>query len=201
MEYTPLSCSSSVHPSQESFFESGESEASQLEASQNCSEKEDEEIPPQNRECGSSDDDMESGQFFLQIEKDRSRAHHERRYLMEKLKSPQRVGSIFIDKIKRVIAAIQRESQVFDYLIEWEYSKKDRLKPTTSIVKGAHFVFVKPLYYRRYVESNHLLQGGRNEGTAEVQSYTGKPFVCLSPTKPIPRSSNNENSYSSALQR
>jgi hypothetical protein len=80
------------------------------------------------------------------------RANHERRYLLEKLKSKSRVGSIFIDKIKRVVAAIQRESSVFDYLIEWEFSRKDKLKPTTSIVKGAHFVFVKPLFFRRYVE-------------------------------------------------
>ncbi len=76
---------------------------------------------------------------------------------MLKLKSKSRVGSIFIDEIKRVVAAIERESKVFDYLIEWEFSKKDKLKPTTSIVKGSHFVFVKPLLFRRYVESNHIL--------------------------------------------
>ena len=110
-----------------------------------------------NEECGSSDDDMESGVFFRQIERDRNRANHERRYLMEKLKAKSRVGSIFIDKIKRVVAAIQRESSVFDYLVEWEFSRKDKLKPTTSIVKGSHFVFVKPLFFRRYVERNHIL--------------------------------------------
>ena len=104
------------------------------------------------------------------------RANHERRYLLEKLKSKSRVGSIFIDKIKRVVAAIQRESSVFDYLIEWEFSRKDKLKPTTSIVKGAHFVFVKPLFFRRYVEQNHILQS--TEGTA-----SSLPVVCLSPTK------------------
>ena len=75
---------------------------------------------------------------------------------MENLKVKQRVGSIFLDKIKRVVAAIQRESDVFDYLIEWEFSKKDNLKPTTSIVKGSHLVFVKPLFFRRYVEANHI---------------------------------------------
>ena len=111
-----------------------------------------------NEECGSSDDDMESGSFFRQIERDKSRANHERKYLIDKLRSKSRVGSIFIDKIKRVVAAIQRDSNVFDYLIEWEFSRKDKLKPTTSIVKGAHFVFVKPLYFRRYVEQNHILQ-------------------------------------------
>ena len=76
---------------------------------------------------------------------------------METLKSKSRVGSIFIDKVKRVVAAIQRESSVFDYLIEWEFSKKDKLKPETSVVKGSRFVFVKPLYFRRYVEQNHIL--------------------------------------------
>lgn len=111
-----------------------------------------------NEECGSSDDDMESGSFFRQIERDKSRANHERKYLIDKLRSKSRVGSIFIDKIKRVVAAIQRDSNVFDYLIEWEFSRKDKLKPTTSIVKGAHFVFVKPLYFRRYVEQNHIMQ-------------------------------------------
>ena len=59
-----------------------------------------------NDECGSSDDDMESGSFFRQIERDRTRANHERKYLIERLKSKSRVGSIFIDKIKRVVAAI-----------------------------------------------------------------------------------------------
>ena len=59
-----------------------------------------------NEECGSSDDDMESGSFFRQIERDKSRANHERKYLIDKLRSKSRVGSIFIDKIKRVVAAI-----------------------------------------------------------------------------------------------
>ena len=75
---------------------------------------------------------------------------------METLKSKSRVGSIFVDKIKRVVAAIQRESEVFDYLIEWEFSRQDKLKPTTSIVKGSHLAFVKPLFFRRYVEANHI---------------------------------------------
>lgn len=129
-----------------------------------------------NDECGSSDDDMESGSFFRQIERDRTRANHERKYLIEKLKSKSRVGSIFIDKIKRVVAAIQRESTVFDYLIEWEFSRKDKLKPTTSIVKGSHFVFVKPLFFRRYVEQNHIIHS--TEGTQSTL-----PVVCLSPQK------------------
>jgi hypothetical protein len=121
------------------------------------SELSDSDLDLGNEECGSSDGDMESGIFFTQIERDKTRANHERKYLVEKLKAKSRVGSIFIDKIKRVVAAIQRESSVFDYLIEWEFSRKDKLKPTTSIVKGAHFVFVKPLFFRRYVEQNHIL--------------------------------------------
>ena len=40
-----------------------------------------------NEECGSSDDDMESGSFFRQIERDKSRANHERKYLIDKLRS------------------------------------------------------------------------------------------------------------------
>lgn len=137
VEYTPLTPESS----QEEAKDSDDSISEDLE----------------NDESGSSDDDMSSGCFFRQIERDKSRAQHERSYLMEKLKAHSRVGSIFIDKIKRVVAAIQRESKVFDYLVEWEFSKTDKLKPTTSIVKGAHFVFVKPLLFRRYVESNHIL--------------------------------------------
>lgn len=108
-------------------------------------------------ESGSSDDDMQSGCFFRQIEKDQKRAEYERTYMMTKLKARSRVGSIFYDKIKRVVAAIQRDCKAFDYLIEWEFSRKDKLKPTTSIVKGSHFAFVKPLLFRRYVESNHIL--------------------------------------------
>ena len=49
---------------------------------------------------------MQSGVFFKQIERDRKRAEHERKYLIETLKVKSRVGSIFIDKIKRVVAAI-----------------------------------------------------------------------------------------------
>jgi hypothetical protein len=57
-------------------------------------------------ECGSDDEDMQSGLFFKQIERDRKRAEHERKYLIETLKVKSRVGSIFIDKIKRIVAAI-----------------------------------------------------------------------------------------------
>ena len=98
---------------------------------------------------------MESGLFFDYIEKERKRQEAERKYIIYKLRSKQRVGSIFIDKVKRVIAAIKRgEDNKYDYLIEWEFHGRDKLKPTTSIVKGSHFVFTKPLLYRRYIESN-----------------------------------------------
>lgn len=88
---------------------------------------------------------------------------------MHTLKTKSRVGSIFFDKVKRVLAVIERpqndqedgviqvvkpSKRSLDYLVEWEFCKKDRLKPTTSIVKGAHFVFVKPLMYRRFVEEH-----------------------------------------------
>jgi hypothetical protein len=36
--------------------------------------------------CGSSDEDQQSGIFIRQIERDRKRAEHERKYLMENLK-------------------------------------------------------------------------------------------------------------------
>lgn len=75
---------------------------------------------------------------------------------MKKLKAKTRVGSIFFDKVLRVIAAVQREHGKFDYLIEWDYSAKDKLKPTSSIVKGSHFVFAKPLLFRRCIEGVYV---------------------------------------------
>ena len=44
----------------------------------------------------------------------------------------------------------------FDYLIEWKFSIKDQLIPTSSLVKGAHFVFSNPLLYRKYMEETFL---------------------------------------------
>lgn len=104
------------------------------------------------RECGSNPEEMENGNFFDYIAKETERAEDERHFVIYKLKSKTRVGSIFFDKVKRVIAAIQREKGKYDYLIEWEYHERDKLKPTTSLVKGSHFVFAKPLLYRRYIE-------------------------------------------------
>lgn len=106
--------------------------------------------------CGSDNEDMEAGLFFKYIERERERQEAERKYIVYKLKSKTRVGSIFFDKVKRVIAAIQREKGKYDYLVEWEFHPRDKLKPTTSIVKGSHFVFAKPLLYRRYIEESYL---------------------------------------------
>ena len=109
-------------------------------------------------DCGSDPEDMESGSFFNYIQQETQRAQDERRFIVYKLKSKTRVGSIFFDKVKRVIAAINREPGKYDFLVEWDYHKKDKLKPITSIVKGSHFVFAKPLLYRRYVEKTFLEQ-------------------------------------------
>jgi len=95
---------------------------------------------------------------------------------MQVLKSKSRIGSIFFDKVKRVVAAIQRERGVYDYLIEWEFSAEDQIKPTTSIVQGSHFVFAKPLLFRRYIEENYL-------ETKNDEIKSSKPIVCYSPEK------------------
>jgi len=58
--------------------------------------------------------------------------------------------------VKRVVAAIERTQGKYDYLIEWKYNKEDKLTPTTSMVKGGHFVFAKPLQYRRFVERTYI---------------------------------------------
>ena len=88
-------------------------------------------------EIGSDPEDFVSGKFFNRIRRETKQAESERKYLINELKVKSRVGSIFFDKVMRVVAAIQRENGKFDYLIEWEYSKADKLKPTTSIVKGS----------------------------------------------------------------
>lgn len=75
---------------------------------------------------------------------------------MHDIKAKERRGSIFIDKVSKVVAAIQREQGKYDYLIEWKFNKEDKLVPTTSLVKGAHFVFSNPLLFRRYVETNFI---------------------------------------------
>ena len=121
---------------------------------------------------------MEKGLFFDYIERERKRHEAERKYIVYKLRSKQRVGSIFIDKVKRVLAAIQREPGKYDYLIEWEFHGRDKLKPTTSLVKGSHFVFAKPLLFRRYIEEHCLT----TPKTVEQQMIASQTVLCQSPT-------------------
>ncbi len=80
----------------------------------------------------------------------------ERHFLMKELRAKERRGSIFIDKVKRVVAAIQREPGKYDYLIEWEYNNQDKIVPSTTLVRGSHFAFSNPLLYRRYVEKHFV---------------------------------------------
>lgn len=76
--------------------------------------------------------------------------------MIRQLKSKERRGSIFIDEVSKVVAAVKREDNKYDYLIEWKYNKEDKLVPTSSVVKGSHFAFTKPLFFRRYMESNYV---------------------------------------------
>lgn len=106
--------------------------------------------------CGSDPEDMDSGEFFDYIQKQTQIAERERKFVMKKLKAKSRVGSIFFDKVDRVIAAVQRDHGKYDYLVEWAWNSVDKLKPTTSIVKGSHFVFAKPLLFRRCLEAQYV---------------------------------------------
>lgn len=99
--------------------------------------------------------------------------------MIYKLKSKQRIGSIFIDKVRRIIAAIERDTGQYDYLVEWEPHRKDKLKPETSIVKGSHLVFTKPLLYRRFVEKAYM--GGQKSGM-DAAGFS-QPIICQSPDK------------------
>ena len=57
-------------------------------------------------ECASDPEEMENGNFFDHIQKATERAEDERHFIIHKLKSRTRVGSIFFDKVKRVVAAV-----------------------------------------------------------------------------------------------
>lgn len=57
-------------------------------------------------DCGSSEEDYENGNLFKKLKRDCNQAKHERQYLMETLKAKSRVGSIFYDQVRRVIAAV-----------------------------------------------------------------------------------------------
>lgn len=144
--------------------------------------------------CGSDDEDMSKGHFFDYIERERKRHEAERKYIVYKLKSKSRVGSIFFDKVKRVVAAIHREEDKYDYLIEWEYHPRDKLKPTTSIVKGSHFVFAKPLLFRRYIEQAYLSPKLHDQASNSAQQIpfqgniiSSQPVICMSPSQKPPK--------------
>jgi hypothetical protein len=54
----------------------------------------------------SDEENLESGAFLELIQQETEKALKERRFLIEELKTKERRGSIFIDKVKRVIAAV-----------------------------------------------------------------------------------------------
>lgn len=104
----------------------------------------------------SDEEALESGAFLELIKQETENAIKERHFLMKELKAKERRGSIFIDRIKRIVAAVQRASGKYDYLIEWEYHESDKIVPSTTLVRGSHLVFSNPLLYRRYVERNFV---------------------------------------------
>lgn len=79
---------------------------------------------------GSDEEDMNNGTFLEMIKMETEKATKERNYLMKELKVKERRGSIFIDRVKKVVAAIERESGKYDYLIEWEFHKNDKIIPS-----------------------------------------------------------------------
>ena len=83
---------------------------------------------------------------------------------MKELKAKERRGSIFIDRIKRIVAAVERSPGKYDYLIEWEYHYSDKIVPSTTLVRGSHLVFSNPLLYRRYVERSFVDAKGNLAG-------------------------------------
>ncbi len=104
----------------------------------------------------SDEENLQTGDFLDLIKHETEKAMKERNYLMKELRAKERRGSIFIDTIKRVAAAVQRASGKYDYLIEWEYHSSDRITPTPTLVRGSYFAFSNPLMYRRYVEKNFV---------------------------------------------
>lgn len=100
----------------------------------------------------SDEEELENGSFLEMIKNETEKAVKERHFLMKELRAKERRGSIFIDKVKRVVAAVQRVPGKFDYLIEWEFHPSDRITPSATLVRGSHFAFSNPLLYRRYVE-------------------------------------------------
>lgn len=111
-------------------------------------------------EVSSDEDDLESGAFLQRIKQQTEKAIKERHFLMRELKAKERRGSIFVDRIKRIAAAVERAPGKYDFLIEWEYHSGDKITPSTTLVRGSHLVFSNPLLYRRYVEQN-FVQGNK----------------------------------------
>lgn len=120
---------------------------------------------------GSDEEDLETGSFLDYIKKVTEKATKERLFLIKELKAKERRGCIFFDRIKRVVAAVQREKGKYDYLIEWAYCKEDKLTPTTTLVKGSHFAFANPLRFRRFVEEQYLETNNNNKAN-EVMMYS-----------------------------
>lgn len=109
-------------PTQSQEVKQTDSSNEYVKSSEDDAEEDSESISEGDSDIGSDQEDMTSGQFFLRIKRETKRAEKERYYLIKKLKSKSRVGSIFIDKVKRVVAAIQKEKGKFDFLIEWCYN-------------------------------------------------------------------------------
>lgn len=107
-------------------------------------------------DVSSDEEQLESGLFLELIKQETEKAIKERHFLMKELKAKERRGSIFIDKIKRVVATVQRSPGKYDYLMEWEYHPSDKIIPSTTLVRGSHFAFSNPLLYRRYVEKHFV---------------------------------------------
>jgi len=124
-------------------------------------------------DVSSDEENLESGAFLEMVKQETDKAMKERHFLMKDLRAKERRGSIFIDKVKRVVAAVQRSPGKFDYLIEWDYHVHDKITPSTTLVRGSHFAFSNPLLYRRYVEANFVEianNNGSHDGPPETRS-------------------------------
>ncbi|CDW88268.1 UNKNOWN [Stylonychia lemnae] len=105
----------------------------------------------------SDQEQFDNGNFLKFIKHQTLKANQERDFLMNQLKTKERRGSIFIDKVKKVITTIKRDSDQdkYDYLIEWEFNKEDLIIPSTSLVRGSLFAFCCPLQFRRFAEKKY----------------------------------------------
>lgn len=55
---------------------------------------------------GSDEEDMNSGMFIRAIKVENKKANKERRFLMKEIKAKERRGSIFIDEVNKIVAAV-----------------------------------------------------------------------------------------------